>query len=169
METTVTATASRRPGWWYPYIFVGAFGVVVAVNMVMMYSAIHTFSGLETDQAYEKGLAYNKVLAMAEAQKKLGWTVEMEAAAMPAGATHGADLHLAFRDKDGNPLSGLSVEAAFIRPTALGHDSTVQLPELGHGRYGAPVTLALAGQWEVHVTARQGAINYQLDKRIVVP
>ncbi len=169
METTVSLTHRRRSGWWYPYIFVAGFGVVLAVNLAMMYSAVHTFSGLETDQAYEKGLAYNQVLAMAEAQKKLGWMVETEVVPMPAGSAHGADLRVTFRDKDGKPLSGLAVEADFIRPTSAGHDGAVPLPEQGGGRYGAAVTLALAGQWEVHLTARRGAVNYQFDKRIVVP
>ncbi|MGE5500712.1 MAG: FixH family protein, partial [Ignavibacteriales bacterium] len=43
--------AERRPGWWYPYIFVAAFVVVVGVNAAMAYFASSTFTGLETDNA----------------------------------------------------------------------------------------------------------------------
>ena len=35
----------RRPGWWYPYIFVGAFGVVLLVNAALAYFATSSFTG----------------------------------------------------------------------------------------------------------------------------
>lgn len=153
-----------RPGWWYPYIYLGVFLVVLAVNLVFMFSAIRTFSGLE-DQAYEKGLAYNKTLATAAAQKKLGWTT---AAEVLSRGSHTADVVVSFHDKDGHALKGLDVKAEFVRPTVAGHDSSVQLVEQGEGRYVAVASLPFEGQWDMHVAARQGDVNYQFDKRIIL-
>jgi nitrogen fixation protein FixH len=161
--------AFRRRGWWYPYIFVAGFAVVLAVNLAMMFSAVHTFSGLETDHAYEKGLAYNDVLAMARTQQAMGWTVNSEIRPVPAGSGHAADLLITFLDRQGMPLTGLTVKAEFIRPTSAGHDSSLQLLEQGEGRYEAMVDLVLGGQWEMHLTARHGDLVYQYDKRIYVP
>ena len=37
--------ARKRPqGWWYPWIFVGVFGVVFAVNMTMVKFVITSYS-----------------------------------------------------------------------------------------------------------------------------
>ena len=86
---TSSANVRRRPGWWYPYIYVGAFGVVVAVNMVFMASAIRTFSGISTDQAYEKGLKYNQQIAAARSQEQLGWSLKPEVQASTGGKPQG--------------------------------------------------------------------------------
>ncbi|MCW8952841.1 MAG: FixH family protein, partial [Rhodospirillales bacterium] len=53
------AANNRKPGWWYPWIFVGGMTIVVIVNGIMIYFALSTFTGLETRNHYEKGLAYN--------------------------------------------------------------------------------------------------------------
>lgn len=160
----------RRPGWWYPWIFVGGFAVVMAVNFTMAYFAVHTFSGLSTEQAYEKGLAYNNVLAMAEKQKALGWTVGAEIEPRPAArSTHRTEVRVSFRDKDGQPVTGLSVDAEFIRPTIAGHDRSIRLEDKGDGRYASLASLDLPGQWEMRVTAQAGTVAYQFDRRIMVP
>ncbi len=165
------ASPRRQRGWWYPYIYVGVFGVVLAVNLVFMYSAVHTFTGLETEHAYEEGLEYNHMLAMAKAQQKLGWAVEAQVdprGGLVDGVDPEADVTVSFHDKDGKPITGLSVEADFIRPTSAGHDKTLALTERGDGRYAVLASLPFPGQWELHVTARRGDLEYQYDKRIVV-
>jgi len=168
MSTTI---AQRRPGWWYPYIFVGVFGVVLAVNLVFMYSAVSTFTGIETQEAYDKGLAYNQVIAKAKAQEKLGWTVDatLLPASSPDAASHESNVVVSVLDKAGQPVSGLSVKAKFIRPTKEGFDTNAELMEQGGGRYVATVKLPLAGQWDLKVAAHKGEIDYQLGQRVLVP
>jgi nitrogen fixation protein FixH len=164
--TAPTTVPSRRRGWWYPYIYVAGFLVVLAVNLVMMRSAIVTFSGVETEQAYQKGIEYNRVLDAAAAQKKLGWTVTADIHADGATAVV---IDVSFRDRDDRPIDGLTVDAGFIRPTASGHDSHQALAAVGNGRYQAAVSLPLAGQWDLRLEARRGEQTYQLSKRIRVP
>ncbi len=165
------STAKRRSGWWYPYIYVGVFGVVLAVNLIFMYSAIHTFTGLSTEQAYDKGLRYNEEIAQAKQQEKLGWTVTSEVRAKESAdkARHSADIVVTFLDRDGKPVTGLSGNAAFVRPTSEGHDSAVSLAEQGQGRYLAAAALPLGGQWQLEVIARRGDLSYQFAQRIYLP
>lgn len=165
---TQTVNVRRRPGWWYPYIYVGAFGVVLAVNLVFMASAIRTFSGLDTDQAYEKGLKYNDTLAKEREQAKLGWTTHVELEPN-GGGLHAADVVVSFTDRDGHPVTGLAGQVKFLRPTVAGHDSQAGLAEQGGGRYVVTANLPLGGQWDMELSAQRGDVTYQLEQRIVLP
>lgn len=163
---------ARPRGWWYPYIFVGGFAVVVLVNAALFYFASSTFTGLSTEGAYAKGLAYNTALTAAEAQRNLGW--QADAAVVPAQAAaagvHAADLTVAFRDRNGQPLAGLDVRAVLTRPTQAGHDVRIDLKALGDGHYGAPLALPMPGQWDLQVAAADaGGASFQLSRRITLP
>lgn len=166
-----TTNSSRRPGWWYPYIFVGVFLVVLAVNIVMATSAVRTFSGLQTEQAYDKGLVYNQVLVDAREQEKLGWTVNVQVAPHDPSNTrrHDTDLTVAYADKTGKPVTELSVMADFVRPTQTGHDVQLELVEKTPGQYVALAPLDLPGQWELSVSAYQGETQHKVGQRILVP
>ena len=166
-----TMQSSRRPGWWYPYIFVGVFLVVLAVNIVMATSAVTTFSGLQTEQAYDKGLAYNDVLNQAKAQEKLGWSVDAQVVAHdPSNSQrHDADMSVTYADKAGKPVTGLSVQAEIARPTLAGHDQKLELVEKTPGQYVALAPLDLPGQWDVSVIARLGEVQYKFSQRVLVP
>lgn len=170
-SANVSSQAIRRqPGWWYPYIYVGVFGVVLAVNLIFMFSAVHTFSGLSTEQAYDKGLKYNQEIEAARQQKELGWTVTAEVRAEEEGtsAAHRAEIAVSFMDKDGKPVTGLTVNAQFVRPTSEGHDSTAVFAEQGQGRYMLAAVLPLGGQWDMTVSARRDDLRYQFAQRILL-
>lgn len=159
------ATA-RKPGWWYPWIFVGAMGVVIVVNGVLIFTATRTFSGVSTDRAYEKGLAYNTALAEARAQENRGWKVEMNLE--PAGAGQ-ATIRARYRDKEGVAVDGLSVRALLERPAVAGHDFQAKLVAEGEGRYVALVGLPFPGQWQVTLVAEGRGVPYQTSERLVSP
>lgn len=161
-------------GRWYPWVFVAAFIVVIAVNGVMVSLAVGSFTGLETEHPYERGLNYNDMLAAARAQEALGWQVEYEA--LPAGEASDGVLPVVltsrFLDKNGRPLTGLDVKAFLLRPTAQGYDLQVELQEAGGGRYSADAVLPLAGQWDLRIVATTTASptvrSWQSSRRIVV-
>lgn len=137
------------------FMLLGFFGLVAAVNGVMIYFAVSSFSGLDTENAYMKGLAYNQTLHAGEAQRALGWTVELSHRPL------GGDLEevtVSFRDKSGRPVESLVVAAELRRPAGEGFDRALSLEPLGGGRYGAALALPLKGQWDVRVqaTARDG-------------
>ena len=159
---------TRSKGWWYPFIFLGFFVIVVSVNATMAFFATSTFTGLSTQNAYEKGLAYNRNLAMAKAQAALGWSVD--AAVTPAaGPKPAANVTLTYRDRGGQPLTGLDVHALVSRPTVKGYDQEVALNDQGDGRYTATVTLPFTGQWDMDVLATGHGEAYQLQRRFILP
>ena len=55
--------------------FVGFFGVVFAVNAVMVKAATSTFGGVETSSSYKAGLMFEQDVARAEQQDALHWQV----------------------------------------------------------------------------------------------
>ncbi|HLO75511.1 MAG TPA: FixH family protein [Magnetospirillum sp.] len=161
--------ATRERGWWYPYIFVGCFVVVVGVNGALAYFATSTFTGLETDAAYQKGLAYNQNLALAKAQEALGWQVDTKVTPGPTDSTGAkVDVAVTYRDRDGKPVDGLTVEVDFIRPTAKGLDRRDTLKPLGNGVYGGPYTLPANGVWDMQLAANGAGASYQHSQRFVI-
>ena len=145
-------------------MLLGLFGLVVAVNGVFIYFAVTSFSGLETENAYVKGLAYNETLRAADAQRALGWTVELSHRPVDGGLE---DVAVSFRDEGGNPVENLAVDAVLRRPVDDGFDRNIALEPLGAGRYGAAFALPLRGQWDVHLkaTAPDGTA-YRLERRL---
>jgi nitrogen fixation protein FixH len=160
---------NRKPGWWYPYIFVGAFVVVIGVNATLAYFATSTFTGLSTTDAYEKGRLYNQALAAAKAQAEMGWTVETTAQPR-SGGKPGFTLDVSYRDRDGRPVEGLDVRVSVVRPTTVGYDHDVTAAPLGGGRYGGEYDLPLNGVWDLDMVAiGPGPVAYEHEQRIVVP
>lgn len=155
----------RQPGWYIPWIFVAGFAVVIAVNGVMLHFAFSSWTGVQTEQHFMKGLKYNQDLAGARAQAERGWKVATE---FTGTEPQKGILALTLRDKYGNLLKDAEVKVAFIRPTSEGHDVRLDLPYLGEGRFAAPVSLPLAGQWDLRVEIHHATGDYQDEQRIFV-
>jgi nitrogen fixation protein FixH len=121
-------------------IAVGAFGVIIAVNLVMAFQAVSTFPGLEVANGY---VASQRFEADRRAQEALGWTVT------PAYA--GGRLTLAVTDAEGLPAAMQSLEVLVGRTTASGDDMRPALARVD-GVWQADVSLA-HGKWMVLVEA----------------
>ena len=157
----------RADGWWYPWIFVAAMTVVVAVNGVMVAFALGTWTGLETEGYYEKGLAYNQDLAAARAQAERGWKLAFALDGVTAaGDSRSGRISAVFVDRAGKPLADLDVLAVILRPTSEGHDQQVALSPAGRGVYRASVTFPLPGQWDVRIHAYRGNAVFQESHRV---
>lgn len=117
-----------------------AFGVIVAVNLLMAFKAVSTFPGLETANSY---VASQKFDVERAAQQALGWTVTPD--------YDGAELTLMIRDRQGNPARVRSLDASIGRPTHVRDDQTPQF-SYEDGMFRAPLTLS-PGNWIIHVTA----------------
>lgn len=158
-------TPGRQPGWYIPWLFVGFFAVVVAVNGVMLHFAFSSWTGVQTEQHFIKGIKYNEDLAGARAQAERGWKVET---AFESTDPQKGIVSLTLHDKHGNLLQGAKVAVTFIRPTSQGHDLSMELPYLGEGRYAAPVELSLPGNWDLRIAIEHATGDYQDEKRIWV-
>ena len=80
------------------------FGVVFAVNGVMMKLAIQTLPGTEVDSAYSASLAYENEIAAAHDQNERNWKVD---AHIQREADGGARLRVEVHDNDGLSMAGL--------------------------------------------------------------
>ncbi len=132
---------------------IGFFGIVFAVNGVMIYKAESTFGGLDTDDAYRKGLAYNERVAAAEAQAKLGWRNKLDY--LPERRR----IRVSLTDAAGEAVSGLALMAQVQRPATNRFDREIALEQTGPGIYEADVAVLDAGWWTVNLTARKGAAD----------
>ncbi|MET4698871.1 nitrogen fixation protein FixH [Constrictibacter sp. MBR-5] len=155
----MSTTSMPMRGRWIPWAFVGSFAVVFAANAVMVTFAMSSWTGLETQDAYRKGLAYNRTLDAERRESALGW---QGVAAVEAGR-----ITVTLTDRRGEPVTAATVRAAFVRPTAEGHDFTADLAEQGSGRYAAAADVPLAGLWDIRTVARRGADSFQFNQRIV--
>ena len=70
--TAVLASRSRH----IPWLFVGGFAVVIAVNAIMICFAVGSFSGLYTSKPRDRGLHYNAIVAEQQIRDALGWRVD---------------------------------------------------------------------------------------------
>lgn len=127
---------------------VAFFGIVAAVDGVMIYQAVSTFGGLDEADPYRKGLKYNDRIATFTAQEKRGWK---DSIALDAG---GEKLIVTIIDRDGGAIAGLTVNAKIERPATNVFDRKLVLADQGDGRYLVSVPGLQAGTWTVAVEAR---------------
>jgi len=132
------------------------FGTVILVNLVFVYFALDTWTGITTENAYTEGLQYNETIAARDAQRDLGWQAEVSLT-VPADGSE--QLAVTLRDRDGRPLSGLSVSGTLRRPTHEGYDQEVHLIEEAEGRYTAPLSVPLRGNWDLALSASPAAAH----------
>lgn len=129
------------------FFMMGAFfAVVIGVNLVMMRLAIQTLPGTDVDSAYSASLAYGKEIATARDQSARHWRVD---AHVERGGQGGATLRVDARDSNGQPLSGLSFQGRFERPTDRRADQLIELTETGTGLYRGSAEVVAPGQWDL--------------------
>lgn len=114
--------------------------------------------------AYERGLSYDDVIAGANQQELLGWQVQLSLTA----EVNIHQLVVTFRDRDGSPLSGLTVTGRIVRPTNEGQDRALRLKETTAGRYEAALQGLPAGQWDIRVMGALDEQSYRLTKRVIL-
>ncbi|HET7911396.1 MAG TPA: FixH family protein [Pseudolabrys sp.] len=127
--------------------FVGFFGLVFAVNAVMVKAAMSTFGGVQTTSSYKAGLMFGQDLARAEKQDALHWQVSGRLSRDDAG---NAVLDISVRDTRDVPVKGLAAEARLAHPADERRDHLIALNDASGGRFHG-VTRAEPGQWELIV------------------
>ncbi len=134
-------TADRKlTGWHVLFIFVGAFGVIITVNLTLAFNAVRTFPGLEVDNSYVASQTFD---ARRDAQLALGWTV---------GAEYAGDrLVLSITDRAGQPVQIERMEATLGRATHVKDDRTPAFVFDGTA-YVAAERLA-PGNWNLRMKA----------------
>jgi len=131
------------------YMILAFFGVMLIANAIFIWLAVGTFTGVVSETAYRDGLAHNQRLEAAAEQRARGW--------------HGAltlsdgQAVLILKDRDGAPVSGMILTAAYQRPTQKDLDRSLPMTEVAAGRYQAPADLPAPGNWDLVVSGSDAA------------
>lgn len=120
--------------------FVGAFGIIIGVNMILAVNAVKTFPGLEVKNSYVASQEFNKRKA---AQEALGWSLAVE--------NLNGELRLSFTDSAGRPVALKALDATIGRPTTQTQDVAPDWRFDGIA-YVAKVVLT-PGNWDVRLIA----------------
>lgn len=139
MDAT-TEKGFRIKGWHVLAGFVGAFGVIIGVNLVLAVNAVKTFPGLEVKNSYVASQHFDENRA---AQESLGWAVRADAA--------DGMVKLAITDESGAPVRVKDLHAVVGRATHVKQDVEPVFAFNGQV-YEAPVTLG-DGNWNIRMTA----------------
>ncbi|MBU9697373.1 FixH family protein [Rhodobacteraceae bacterium HSP-20] len=121
-------------------ITVGAFSIIIGVNLVLAVQAVRTFPGLEVANGYIASQTFD---AERKAQEALGWTVTPE--------YRGGKLTLSVTDAEGLPAAVRRMDVLVGRATETKDD---MLPDFARvaGVWEADVALA-RGKWMLKVEA----------------
>ena len=146
-------------------LLLGFFGVIFAVNGVLVHQALSTFAGVETESSYSAGQSFEREVARAEAQDARHWRIAGEVA---RGADGTALLDIVARDADGAALAGLDALVTFERPTDRRLDRTMTVSADGAGHFRGRAAIA-AGQWDLVIElSRHGERQFRSVNRIVL-
>jgi len=121
-------------------ITVGAFAIIIGVNLVMAYVAVDTFPGLEVRNSYVASQGYND---RAASQRALGWTTDAD---LTAG-----QLRLQINNANGSAAAVSSLDATLGRPTTEREDFAPEFRFDGDA-YVADVDVDY-GNWNLHLVA----------------
>jgi nitrogen fixation protein FixH len=152
-------TLSRRSAY-IPWIFVGGFGVIIAVNAIMIWFAVSSFSGLYSTNPREQGLHYNDVIARQKLRDALGWSVDV------AWQPSASRMEIAVRDASGQPLAGARVVANLVRPVEKRAPIAVAMEPVDIGRFVARVDLPEHGNWDVDIVVECAGQRYASTRRM---
>jgi len=131
---------------------VAFFGIVFAVNGVLVRAAISTFGGVETLSSYRAGLQFEQEVGLVARQDALHWQVTGKLARDSAGV---AVLDVTARDAQGAPLSGLTADARLAHPADDRLDRVIAVRSVAGGVFRGAAQ-AQPGQWELIVDLYRG-------------
>lgn len=152
-----TETIHRKPsrtltGHTVLLCMIAFFGVVTAVNAVMIKVAISTFGGAETDSAYRSGLAYKGEEVAASAQQAMNWRVDGR---LDRAASGDAVLTVDMKDARQTAVSGVIVNARLTHPVTSRLDHTITLTQMPDGTFRGQAD-ATPGQWILTLDVMRG-------------
>lgn len=137
----------RFTGWHMLAILVAMFGVIVGVNFTMASFAVSTFGGTVVDNSYVASQRFNHWLAEADAQRELGWTldVQLNSSRVVRIGTHSA----------AGPIEGARVSAVAVHPLGRAPERHIAFFGMGNGLYVARQALP-PGRWLLRIEVHQG-------------
>ncbi|KKO95023.1 FixH family protein [Brucella melitensis] len=145
--STHSKTSGTFTGWHMLGIMFMFFGVIIAVNLLMAYNAIHSWSGLVVQNTYVASQEFNDKAKTGKEQAALNWQSK------PAYENGVFTWQLADHNGKAVAMTGGTVD--FKRPVGDAHDTKVTLTVREPGILTAPLELG-EGAWIMEVNADAG-------------
>lgn len=163
---TVQATGEwRLTGRMVLLMLIGFFGLITAVNVVMIRAAITTFGGVDTPSSYQAGLTYKAEEAAAAEQNARHWSVD---AHLTAGRGGAEVVTIDILDQAGVPVTNAEVSARLAHPVDERRDVAFAMTEIGTGTYSG-TAYADAGQWFLDIIVKKnGERMFRSQNRVVI-
>ena len=141
-------------------MLVAFFGVVIAVNLVMLKLAVQSFSGLEEKNAYLAGMSHDRALAAVRAQDARGWRVEARLDRPAPGrsrvlVTRGEAEVDAPVEQARALAGGLQARVRFEHPADSRQDRVLALAPVRAGAWSGALELP-AGAWDLAIELHAG-------------
>lgn len=131
----------KLTGWHVFAIFAGAFGVIIAVNLVLAFKAAGSFPGLVVKNSYVASQTFND---RKYAQESLGWSAEVSYDA--------ETLVIDIIDKAGQPVQVAKLDVLIGRSTNV-RDDIEASPQFNGENYQFEVALK-NGNWVIMLKAK---------------
>ncbi|MBA3863642.1 MAG: hypothetical protein CVT85_09245 [Alphaproteobacteria bacterium HGW-Alphaproteobacteria-7] len=148
------ASNSKFTGKHMAMVFIGGFGVVIAVNLVMASFAVSGFHGLVVENSYVASQKFNGWMDEAEKSRALGWQVE---------ARQLADGRIALTTAD--VPEGAAITAIARRPLGQHELANLTFAPAGADAWTANEALA-QGRWTLHLTVTAGGQTWTGESKL---
>jgi nitrogen fixation protein FixH len=145
----------------FPLAVIGWLGIVIAVNVGMVYAALLSFPGKSTDEDFALSNRYDSLLEQAQREAALGWNLVAWTDAL-------GRPEVTLTDRDGAPLRGASMTASAERPLGAPEQQAFAFREAAAGRYIADAALSAPGQWDLTLSASLDGHDVLLTRRVIV-
>lgn len=155
------AGAAALPTLWryFPLWLLLSFVLVAAVNITMVWDALTSYPGDAVHDDFGTSNRYDQVLAQAERQAALGWTVTAD-----LSAGHPV---LTVAGPGGQPLSGASVAGLAEHPLGPADAVNLDFAQQSSGHYISNTALA-AGRWDMLLRVTQNGHTFAVTRRVTV-
>jgi nitrogen fixation protein FixH len=130
---------------------IGFFGVVAAVNAVMMTLAIRTMPGLDVANGYVASQGMNREIDAMRGQNERAWRADITARLKGNVAL----VNVTLTDRTGKPVTGLAVSVRLAHPALTRADHEGGLAERHPGFYAGEFSGIPPGAWTLVVEATQ--------------
>jgi len=144
----------RINGWHMTAIFVGFFGVIIAVNITMATLATRSFGGTVVDNSYVASQRFNTWLEAAREQDNLDWSETVSRA--------NDHIVVQVQTPDGALETG-SIAAIAEHPLGQADPVILEFSEIEPGQYRSDQPL-VSGRWLIRIEIAHG----EQHKRILV-
>lgn len=158
MQPSISGAAPRS-GWrFFPWAIAGTILFVIAVNAVMITTAVRGFPGRIGRNGFDLSNQYNAILAEAERAAALGWSLHT--------ALRDGKLVLHARDAAGQALQGVSFTVEAQRPVGPPAWRLLTFLPEADGSCVSTSTLEAGGQWDLLITLRANGAEMHATRRL---